>query len=124
MTKKVDKQQMKSLIISIPLLLFCYISFSQTKVSDTVAFKKDFEQLLKKYGIVSKGYSINVTSINQKGGQTAFVITNNYLGDTTQRHLEDKDLNRILSDIKKINAENPMFDSSKVEIYSLPIPES
>jgi hypothetical protein len=55
---------------------------TQTHPTDTLSFKKDFEKLLSKYGIKSKGYFINVTSVNQSGGQTALVITNNYYGDS------------------------------------------
>lgn len=56
--------------------------FAQSpKITDTAAFKKDFESLLSKYGITSKGYMINVTSVNQSGGQTAFIITNNYFSE-------------------------------------------
>lgn len=77
------KQRKKLLITIVNLFLFISISYAQKSVTDTLAFKKDFELLLKKYGIKSSGYLINVTSINQKGGQTAFVINNNYFGDTT-----------------------------------------
>ncbi len=45
-------------------------------------FKRDFEKLLKRYGIKSTTYQINVNSINQKGGQTALIINNNYFGDS------------------------------------------
>jgi hypothetical protein len=78
--KRVVKLQIKLLIIN--SVIFCSISSSAQKITDTTGFKKDFEQLLKRYGINSKGYLINVTSINQKGGQTALVITNNYFRDT------------------------------------------
>lgn len=37
---------------------------------------------MKKHGIKSNIYSINVSSNNQSGGQTAFVINNNYYRDT------------------------------------------
>lgn len=58
------------------------VCFSQSGPTDTAAFKKDFEKLLSKYGLNSKSYMINVTSNNQKGGQTAFIINNNFYGDT------------------------------------------
>jgi hypothetical protein len=73
-----DRLQIKLLIISIFLSL---ASHSQN-ITDTSSLKKDFEKLLKKYGIKNTGYMISVNSINQKGGQTALVINNNYFGDT------------------------------------------
>jgi len=77
---RVDRLLTKSTIItSFFVCLFNY-SFSQT---DTLAFKKDFEKLLNKYGLSNKSYMINVNSTNQKGGQTAFIINNNFYGDTT-----------------------------------------
>ena len=79
--KKAAKQQIKLIIIS--LLCCCWgIPRAQIKSQDTLSFKRDFENLLAKYGIINKGYLINVTSINQSGGQTALVITNNYYKDT------------------------------------------
>jgi hypothetical protein len=62
--------------------MFAGIGHPQNVATDTAGFKKEFEQLLKKYGLNSKGYLLNVTSVNQKGGQTAFIITNNYYRDT------------------------------------------
>lgn len=79
MIKKGGKLQVKLLIISFFLIVSSV--YSQAR-PDTTAFKKDFEQLLKKYGIDNKGYMINVTSHNQQGGQIAFVITNNYFHDS------------------------------------------
>ncbi len=72
------------------LLSFSFTSCSQkgnnppVKKGDTTAFKKEFEKLLVKYGFNKNGYSLNVTSNNQNGGQTAFIITNNYYGDTSR----------------------------------------
>ena len=43
--------------------------------------KKEIDSLLLKHGLKSKGFAINVFSINQKGGQTAYLITNNYFTD-------------------------------------------
>lgn len=98
---------------------------SQIKHTDTAAFKKEFEQLLKKYNIDSKRYSINVTSINQKGGQTALVITNNYINKgAKQRHVTNKDFEMILASIQHINDSIPTFNKKKIEIFSLPLPES
>jgi len=78
---RVGKLQKKLLII-INFLALTFITAAQNTSTDTAAFKKDFEDLLRKYGIKSKGYQINVTSINQKGGQTALIINNNYFSDT------------------------------------------
>ncbi len=82
MDKREDKQQVKSLIISLFIVLLSISCLSQINAKDSVGLKKDFEKLLSKYGIKSKGYLINVISVNQKGGQTAFIINNNYYADT------------------------------------------
>ena len=79
---RVVKQQIKSLIIISLFLAITPTSFSQNTPTDTAAFKRDFEKLLSKYGLSNKSYLINVTSNNQKGGQTAFIINNNFYGDT------------------------------------------
>jgi hypothetical protein len=42
------------------------------------------DAVLAKYGLKSKGFAVNVISINQKGGQTAYSITNNFFGDTVK----------------------------------------
>lgn len=76
------KTQKKVLAISMLLLLTFSVTGQIQKNTDTAAFKTDFENLLKKYGINSKVYQINVTSINQNGGQTALVINNNYFLDS------------------------------------------
>jgi hypothetical protein len=58
------------------------ISYTQTlSPKDSINFKHNFEALLKKYKLDNKGYKINVQSNNQSGGQTAFIITNNYYKD-------------------------------------------
>jgi hypothetical protein len=68
------------LLISNALLLLSINSFAQKKLTrlDSITLKRDLDRVLAKYGLKSKGFSINVTSINQKGGQTAYSITNNY----------------------------------------------
>ncbi|MDQ2720695.1 MAG: hypothetical protein M3Z26_13180 [Bacteroidota bacterium] len=43
--------------------------------------KKEIDSILAKHGLKSKGFSINVISVNQQGGQTAYSITNNYYND-------------------------------------------
>ncbi|UEG49264.1 hypothetical protein LK994_11540 [Ferruginibacter lapsinanis] len=80
--KVVGKLQ-KILIIIVSFFLSC-ISNSQSQTlspKDSINFKKDFENLLSKYKIDNSAYQINVQSNNQKGGQTAFIINNNYYGD-------------------------------------------
>lgn len=74
--------QVKSIIITSFLLGSLLASNSQETLRDTTAFKREFEKLLTKYGLNAKSYMINVTSNNQKGGQTALIITNNFYGDT------------------------------------------
>jgi predicted RNA binding protein YcfA (HicA-like mRNA interferase family) len=44
---------------------------------------KEIDSVLAKYGLKSKGFKIDVVSINQSGGQNAFSITNNYYGNVT-----------------------------------------
>lgn len=80
--KQVARLQIRLIIIINLLLLISVSSFSQKAQPDTVAFKKEFEKLLEKYGLSNKSYMINVNSNNQKGGQTAFIINNNFYGDT------------------------------------------
>jgi hypothetical protein len=80
-TNKVVKLLARSIIIISLFILNKAQSQSQSQstIKDTIGFKKDFEALLRKHGIKSEIYSINVTSNNQSGGQTAFVINNNYI---------------------------------------------
>lgn len=73
---------MKVAILLVAINLFIGSSFCQINLQDTMSFRKDFEKLLTQYGLSIKGYTLNVTSINQSGGQTAFIITNNYFRDT------------------------------------------
>lgn len=110
-----DKLQIKLLIISIGVL-FYFDCFSQKLVRyDTVGFKKDFEQLLKKYRIQSKGYSVNVISINQKGGQNALVINNNFFSDSS---LDSSNYN-----FKVIHEENQSYliVSPKKGVWNSPV---
>lgn len=82
MIKREGKRLLK-LITSLILSSICFnISYSQTTKIDSSAFRKDFEKLLSKYGLSGEHYLINVTSYNQAGGQTAFVINNNYYDGT------------------------------------------
>lgn len=50
---------------------------------DSVALQKELDVVLAKYGLKSKGFAVNVVSLNQKGGQTAYSITNNYYQNVT-----------------------------------------
>lgn len=74
-------KQLARLIIIISLFIVNNAQCQNT-IKDTIGFKKDFEELLIKYGIKNKGYLINVMSVNQKGGQTALIINNNYYTDS------------------------------------------
>lgn len=73
----------KYLLAALFVLIFFIVKGQILSPTDSLNFKADFEKLLKKYKIKSDGYSLNVQSINQRGGQTAFIINNNYYGDTT-----------------------------------------
>lgn len=67
------------------ILLITINAFSQdkSKFKDSALLKKELDSVLAKYGLKTKGFLINVISVNQQGGQTAYSITNNYYGDTT-----------------------------------------
>jgi hypothetical protein len=131
----VAKQQ-KKYTITILNLLFHIISHAQSlSPQDSINFKHDFEALLKKYKLENKGYQINVQSNNQSGGQTAFIITNNYYKDP---NLVPDSLNYIaiikLEKDKKVLTVYPksgswiqpmlMYDSSDVDLGSkiFPLP--
>lgn len=55
-----------------------------------------------KYGLKNVGYQINVQSDNQRGGQTAFIINNNYF-TSKKRDVSDSLLNSILKQIPDMN---------------------
>lgn len=75
-------KQQKKLLIIISFIFLNQFSYSQFLSSqDSSNFKREFEALLKKYKLDDKGYKISVQSSNQSGGQTAFIITNNYYKD-------------------------------------------
>ncbi len=61
-------------------LLFTTGAYSQKKFIkvDSLKLKEELDAVLFKYGLKSSGFAINVVSLNQKGGQTAYSITNNY----------------------------------------------
>jgi len=71
--KTTPKLFLKSLLI-IGAFLASFVSYSQ----DTASLRKEISGLLKKYGFSNAGFELKVNSNNQKGGQTAFVINNNY----------------------------------------------
>jgi len=86
---------------------------------DSVNFKKDLERLLQKYGLQSAGYQINVQSNSQRGGQTAFTITNNnyvtYNLGIIPRKLTENDKINLLNRINKILLENSLPKNTLVE---------
>lgn len=74
----------KRLGILLIISTLSYTSFCQKNPGyiDSVSLKKEIDSVLARYGLKSKGFVINVISLNQKGGQTAYSITNNFYGDT------------------------------------------
>jgi hypothetical protein len=101
----------KSTIINL-CFLFPQILFSQKlSKTDSISFRKDIEGILSKYGFYGQPYLISVQSTNQKGGQTAFIINNNFYGDTTLNEsnfelwvdtLADKSLNVFVRPLKGV----------------------
>ncbi|MDF2192570.1 hypothetical protein [Paraflavitalea sp. CAU 1676] len=76
----------KPLGILLIISTLCNTSFCQKQSAhiDSVSLKKEIDSVLARYGLKSKGFVINVISLNQKGGQTAYSITNNFYGDTVR----------------------------------------
>jgi hypothetical protein len=104
--KKAVKPLVLLLIIN-SLNSFSQKSYSQVKknFTDSTLLKKEIDNLLAKHGLKSTGFSINVISVNQKGGQTAYSITNNYYG------LKPREVtNDIMSEVEKqvLNKETPV----------------
>ncbi len=65
------------------LFLLCFFggrASAQSKLSakDSAKFVVELKALLNKYGLPYTGFQIAVQSYNQSGGQTAFIINNNY----------------------------------------------
>jgi len=84
--KKVGKPLIRSLIISNISLLIYKFSYSQQPhaFNDSILLRRELDSVLAKHGLKTKGFVINVISLDQRGGQTAYSITNNYYyGDTT-----------------------------------------
>jgi hypothetical protein len=85
MSHPLIRKAVKLLAVLLIISFFCNSSFAQTpKTLDSVSLKKELDAVLAKYGLKTKGFAVNVISVNQKGGQTAYTITNNYYGDTTK----------------------------------------
>ncbi len=78
MDRKAVKQ---GLFFIISLNLLHFTSFSQI---DTAKIRNEIKQVLKKNGIKNTSFELKITSTNQKGGQTAFVITNNITKNYTK----------------------------------------
>lgn len=97
-----DKPQKKLLTIIISFFFLSLTTHAQIlSKQDSISFKKDLEKLLTKYGLQTAGYQINVQSDNQRGGQTAFTITNNNYVTNNYGIIVRK-----LSDIDKVNLVN------------------
>jgi hypothetical protein len=116
----VGKLQKKLLIITISFFLFSFNIHSQVfPRQDSINFKNDLEKLLSKYGLQSAGYQINVQSNNQRGGQTAFTITNNnyvtYNVGIIPRKLADNDKINLLNRLNKMLLENNLPTNTLIE---------
>lgn len=84
--------------VKLLVLLLILINSTNAQSFDSVNFKKDLNKLLNKYGIKFPSYQL-VVSNNQKGGQTAFIITNNYY--TNPNYVPDSinfEYKRIIND--------------------------
>jgi hypothetical protein len=104
--KKAVKLLAQLIIISVLFLPIC--TFSQV---DTAKLRKEINTILKKYGLSEAAFQLKVSSTNQKGGQTAFVINNYYVGGIVQRRLTSKLLSDIISKI-------PSLDTPIILLYS------
>ena len=68
-------------LLLITLNSFFYNSaYSQKQpiFTDTFTLRKEIDSVLAKHGLKTKSFDINVVSFNQRGGQVAYSITNNY----------------------------------------------
>lgn len=104
------------LIITSSILCNCTISYSQikNKFIDSLLLKKEIDSVLAKHGLKSKGFAINVISINQNGGQTAYSITNNFYGDPG--YVPDS-INYTFH-VERMNGHNYLFVSPKHGTWS------
>lgn len=75
----------KRAVLPLVVLLITINAFCQNpkKPLDSIALKKELDAVLAKYGLKSTGFAVNVISLNQKGGQNAYSITNNYYQNIT-----------------------------------------
>jgi hypothetical protein len=97
----------ETLLIIISSTLFNVYSQSKNKFNDSVMLKKEIDSVLAKHGLKSKGFAINVISINQKAGQTAYSITNNYYGNVninTEKELTEDEKLDILKQIDSVKS--------------------
>lgn len=121
LNSQVCRQQKKFLVITICFFFFTFTTRSQIlSKQDSINFKKDLEKLLTRYGLQTAGYQINVQSNNQRGGQTAFTITNNsYVTNNygiIPRTLSDVDKQRLLHRIDTIIRSNKLPKNIKISI--------
>lgn len=72
------KKAVKLLVLLLIINLLLLLSFSSYSQTDTAKLRKELYALLKKYGLKDASFLLKVESLNQKGGQTAFEINNNY----------------------------------------------
>lgn len=100
------KKAVKLLVL---LLITSHFSFSQKKI-DTAKIRKEVADVLKRNGVKTPFFELKVASENQKGGQTAFVINNNYKvsGDLNVyanvfRQPEKQDVEDIIHSLKNKN---------------------
>lgn len=101
--------------ITSSLVLTYTLSFSQSlSLKDSLNLKKDIDSVLSKYGFKNSPYTINVKSKNQKGGQTAFIINNNYYGDTASNDTNFGFFDTIL------NGEINVFVFPKTGVWASP----
>lgn len=95
------KQLLKLLMIVTCLMLLAFPTTAQFfSKQDSTNFKNDLEKLLKKYGLKTAGYVLNIQSNDQKGGQTAFTITNNNY--VTNNYFDNKTINQAPLPIVKV----------------------
>jgi hypothetical protein len=117
---QVVKQQKKLLIITSSFLLFSFCSYSQIlSKQDSISFKNELEKLLTKYGLQTAGYQINVQSKDQRGGQTAFSINNNYVTynvGIVPRKLSDQDKINLITRIDKMILDNKQSKKILIKI--------
>ncbi len=103
-TKKAVK--LLVLLLTTSLLFSALPSYSQV---DTSKIRKEISEVLKRNGIKSPSFELKVTSNNQKGGQTAYVI-NNYNGKNV--HVVQGNNYGVNGDLN-VNAEKELQEQNK-----------